>query len=93
MLEVSASAPRGVTPPPAVNRAIRAGGRVQPVKRAVMPRVPYPEQAKARAIQGAVAFHAMIEKDGAISNLFPATDADPVLAEAAARDRAQLARS
>ncbi len=82
-LEVSASAPSGVKPP-AVNRAIRAGGRVQPVKLAVMPNVPYPEQAKARAIQGMVTFHATIEKDGSIASLLPATDADPVLAEAAA---------
>lgn len=83
-LEVSASAPRGVTPPPAAKRALRAGGRVQPMKPAVMPRVPYPEQAKARAIQGTVVFHASIGKDGAISDLFPATGADPLLAEAAA---------
>jgi TonB family protein len=83
-IEVSSSAPAGVKPQTAVNTRIRAGGRVQPVKLAVMPRVPYPEQAKARAIQGTVTFHATIEKDGSIANLFPATDADPVLAEAAA---------
>lgn len=83
-LEVSSSAPRGVTPPPVVNRAIRVGGHVQPVKVVAMPRVAYPDQAKARAIQGTVTFHATIEKDGSIASLYPATDADPVLAEAAA---------
>ncbi len=83
-VEVFASAPPGVTRPPAASRAMRVGGRVQPVKLAAMPRVAYPEQAKARAIQGMVTFHATIEKDGSISSLSPATDADPVLAEAAA---------
>lgn len=83
-IDISASSPRGVTPQAAVNRAIRVGGRVQPVKLAVMPRVPYPEQAKAGAIQGTVTFHATIEKDGSIASLFPATDADPLLAQAAA---------
>lgn len=82
-IEVGAEAPRGVKPPVAARR-VRVGGRVQPVKLAAMPRPPYPEQAKASAIQGTVVLHATIGADGAITQLIPASDADPMLAQAAA---------
>lgn len=82
-MEVSADLPPGVKPQPGVPLRIRVGGNVGPVKMARMLRPAYPPSARERGVQGAVTFRCLIAKDGTVTNLTPATDADAMLVEAA----------
>jgi TonB family protein len=78
-LEVSAPG----TPKPAGPQRIRVGGSMQATKLLKMPRVQYPEKAKAEGREGSVMLRAVIAKDGSVKELMSMSDADPELASAA----------
>lgn len=77
-LEVTA---RG-TPIPRSSK-VRVGGKLLPPKILNMPRVAYPESAKAAGTQGLVIVHAVVLRDGSIGGATAFGGADPELAKAA----------
>lgn len=82
-LDVVAERPVAPAPRSAAARPIRVGGNVQAAKLIHQARPDYPAQARQAGIQGTVLLRAVIDREGAVTQISVVDSPDPTLASAA----------